>query len=307
MKFILFYSSLFVFFKNNLSSHLGGGAPRKLITNDQNDNIDEEIQVTDKITSVHHVQVTCNQEMLISYGLSGFPKSEIQNHRYCPNISENCCSDEDAKRSKYLWNNQFKFYLERYYETYLISLKYLLGFSAEAYLLATKYESSHHVNCKNAALDLISMNFNPTTTVNVYKSMSKQLRGISEIRQGFYCILCNAETQKQLSDFWFSTNRFNKDRIYMSKSFCHTLVTKSIKSAYYSIYYVKRFLDDLATLIDCSTSNSTIVSYEISVEKKTQIKNCYYFKNKYFFFFCEKYCENFHLTKASPLFDGDII
>ena len=32
--------------------------------------------------------------------------------------------------------------IERYYQAYLISIKYLLGFSAEAYLLARKFEIS---------------------------------------------------------------------------------------------------------------------------------------------------------------------
>ncbi len=36
------------------------------------------------------------------------------------------------------------------------------------------------------------------------------------------------------------------------------------------------------------------------------IKNCYHFHDKYFFFFCKAYCENFHLTKISPIFDGSI-
>ena len=36
------------------------------------------------------------------------------------------------------------------------------------------------------------------------------------------------------------------------------------------------------------------------------MKNCFFFKNKYFFFFCERYCEKFHLTKASQILDGDL-
>lgn len=35
--------------------------------------------------------------------------------------------------------------------------------------------------------------------------------------------------------------------------------------------------------------------------------DCYYFRHKYFFFFCEKYCEHFQLTKFSELFDGDLM
>ncbi len=73
---------------------------------------------------------------MISYGIKGLDVAEVRPHRYCPAIHENCCSNQDAFTSKNLWNNQFKFLIERYYETYLYSIKYLLGFSNEAFLLA---------------------------------------------------------------------------------------------------------------------------------------------------------------------------
>ena len=63
----------------------------------------------------------------------------------------------------------------------------------------------------------------------------------------------------------------------------------------------------MATLINCKVNNSTKLEYDIPVSLAQQIKNCYYFKNKYFFYFCEKYCEKFHLTKASEVFDGDLV
>lgn len=42
----------------------------------------------------------------------------------------------------------------------------------------------------------------------------------------------------------------------------------------------------------------------IPEEEGKHIKNCFFYKDKYFFFFCEKYCEKFHVTKYSPVFDG---
>ena len=46
--------------------------------------------------------------------------------------------------------------------------------------------------------------------------------------------------------------------------------------------------------------------YDIPFWTRQQVKNCFFFKNKYFFFFCENYCEKFHLTKASDILDGDL-
>lgn len=36
--------------------------------------------------------LSCNQEMMTSYGLSGLSKPEISRHMYCPSITKNCCS-----------------------------------------------------------------------------------------------------------------------------------------------------------------------------------------------------------------------
>lgn len=44
----------------------------------------------------------------------------------------------------------------------------------------------------------------------------------------------------------------------------------------------------------------------ISLEEQEVINNCMYFKDKYFFFFCEKYCEEFNVAKVSPIFDGRV-
>lgn len=36
------------------------------------------------------------------------------------------------------------------------------------------------------------------------------------------------------------------------------------------------------------------------------IKNCYFYKHNFFFYFCEEYCEQFNLTKVNFVFDGNV-
>lgn len=123
--------------------------------------------------------------------MSGQDESIVQQHPFCPEIFENCCSLDDAIRSKFLWNNQSKFILERYYQTYLITVKYLLGFTQEGYLLGRKYETKGQKKCKKAAVDLISMNLNIQTTQMIYDTLEKSARDLSVVRKGFYCIICD--------------------------------------------------------------------------------------------------------------------
>jgi len=104
--------------------------------------------------------IQCNQEMMITYGLDGYTTAQVSKHKYCPAINQNCCTPDDEEASHNLWNNQVRFFVERYYETYLYSVKYILGFSQEIYLLAREFETSDDVKCKNAAVDYISINFN---------------------------------------------------------------------------------------------------------------------------------------------------
>ncbi len=82
---------------------------------------------------------------------------------------------------------------------------------------------------------------------------------------------------------------------------------ETIKASYFKVFYFKRFANDLTTLMNCKTGNTTVVEYDVPYWLEQQVKHCYYFRNKYFFFFCEKYCEQFHLTKATGIFDGDLI
>ncbi len=96
------------------------------------------------------------------------------------------------------------------------------------------------------------------------------------------------------------------DRIYFSKEFCQKLVDKTIRSSYFTIYYLKNFSEQLTNLMNCKSGNSTKIEFEVPFWTEQQVKHCFYFKNKYFFFFCEKYCQKFHLTKASDIFDGNL-
>ena len=113
---------------------------------------------------------------------------------------------------------------------------------------------------------------------------------MSDLRRGFFCILCDARTQSKLADFSASTNLFYQDRIYFSKEFCRKLVDHTIRASYYT--------ENLAI---------TKLVYEIAYCTCQQLKNCFFFKNKYFFFFCENYGERLRLTKPVDFMAGALI
>jgi hypothetical protein len=70
--------------------------------------------------------------------------------------------------------------------------------------------------------------------------------------------------------------------------------------------YIKRYFENLATLISCKTGKPNSLELDISYYRTRQIKNCFFFKAKFFFFFCENYCEQFNLVNPSDLLDNEI-
>lgn len=264
-------------------------------------------------TSSGNVQVssgelTCNQEMMTSYGFQGLSEPSKKMHQFCPSVTTNCCSEDDVELSMKLWNNDAMRKIEAYYETYLYSLKYILGFAYEVDLLAEQFLDSERSTCKNAAKEFKTLNINREIAKEIFKAFVESLEKMAETRRGFYCVLCDATTQSRLKDYWAITNVFYQDRVYFNQEFCKDLVEHTIRGAYYEIFYLKRYAEISTILMSCQMGRKSIeeIEYDVPYWNTQQVKNCYYFKNKYFFFFCENYCERFHLTRANSNFDGNI-
>lgn len=254
-----------------------------------------------------NVNLSCNREMMISYGFKGNAIPLEQPHQYCPNIQHNCCSIDDEKAAMDYWSTDVRHKIERYYDVYLISLKYVLGFSTEVYLLARDFEKSSMIQCQKAATDYLAMGLNPALTVKIYNVYVNALMRMGDLRRGFYCTLCDARTQSKLKDFWASKNLFHQNQIYYSKNFCKKLVDDTIEASFFTSSYLKRYAENMVTLMNCKSGSTQKLTYDLSYETRKQIKECYYFGKQYFFYFCETYCEKFNLTRAAELFDGDIL
>lgn len=249
---------------------------------------------------------TCNKKMLNSYGLTGYQSATETTHKYCPMVNKNCCNPKDETLSMHTWNANAKYQIETYYEMYLFSLKYLLGFSNEALNLARDYKDSKNGVCGQAAQKLVNLKMDENVSGEIFRNLEFSLEKMGDLRRGFYCVLCDAKTHADLREFWNTPNERYKNRLYFSQDFCKRLVSDTIKSSYYTVNYLKKFLESFATLVSCKAGNSTQIEYPVPHEELLKIRNCFFFKEKYFFFFCEKYCESLDLTKPSPIFDGNV-
>jgi hypothetical protein len=245
--------------------------------------------------------------MMLAYGIEGHSKSEANVHPYCPAVKDNCCTPDDAQVSMRYWLSSGSRNIEQYYETYLYALKYLLGFAQEVNKLSEELDKPDKPgNCRDAAQDFKKMNWNPQLVKEIYKTFIEALEAMGDVRKGFYCVLCDVTTQNRLRDYWAISNVFYQDRIYFNREFCEELVDYTIRASYYQAFYLKRYLNNAVELMSCKSGIKEYPEYEVSYWTRKEVELCYQFKNKQLFFFCENYCENFHLTRGNHILDGNV-
>jgi len=151
------------------------------------------------------------------------------------------------------------------------------------------------------------MNLNPPITQHIVNRINYSLKKISDIRRGFFCSVCDARVQTHFKDFFATTNMKTFSELYFSKEFCLTLVEETIEAAFYTVSYVYRYLNNVVTLMNCETGVVERPQIDLSNFIIEDIKACFFFKNKYFFFLCQKYCNQFNMVKVSPVLDGDLL
>jgi hypothetical protein len=252
-------------------------------------------------------ELSCNYEIMRSFGFSGHPTPKTSPHKYCPSIADNCCTEEDAEASYTIWNTDIRFKIERYYQIFHYAIKYLFGYTPEGFLLARKFAVQPSLQCKQAANDYLAMNLNPPITQHIVNRINYSLKKISDIRRGFFCSVCDARVQTHFKDFFATTNMKTFSELYFSKEFCLTLVEETIEAAFYTVSYVYRYLNNVVTLMNCETGAVERPQIDLSNFIIEDIKACFFFKNKYFFFLCQKYCNQFNMVKVSPVLDGDLL
>lgn len=63
-----------------------------------------------------------------SFGLIGDAATLSEKNEVCPKIRRNCCGKDDQIKIQEMWNSESD-YIARHYSTYLLVIKYILGFS----------------------------------------------------------------------------------------------------------------------------------------------------------------------------------
>ena len=104
----------------------------------------------------------------------------------------------------------------------------MLGFKSEADQIANDLSSSDNRKCREVSNKYLESNFNDNLVNFISESIENSVDHISNVRKGFFCMVCDAQSHKELSNYWVSLDEKYKERMYFSKSFCRRLVNEQI-------------------------------------------------------------------------------
>ena len=113
-----------------------------------------------------------------NYGLVGNKYPEDKKNIYCPNSKRSCCAQSDITRTMELWRRDQQQVISAYYETYLESMKYLLGWTEEVNKLAEEFKPSGHKTQVNMdkGLDENTKDGAPKEEVDFFKDQQEIMK-----------------------------------------------------------------------------------------------------------------------------------
>lgn len=282
----------------------------------------------------------CNRQVLNNYLISGYDSPKLENHLFCPNITYNCCSEQDQKVTMENWNNVLRQRVQKYYTIYINSIRYVLGFYGQLNLVASNIkarfdgnfvpnplnssgeqhqvdvQSQQRINskCMDTAKEFLEFKFDRDLTTWIVNSAVRLTNAMTHLRSSFFCTLCDGQAQEMLSSFWKKGNANVQQTLFFSKDFCADFVTETIDGVYNYIFYLRKYLDGMKSLIDCHLAENTSkfpdpytnLRFYLSNEYDEQaVKDCFYKKEEGVLLHCEKYCGEFNMSKVNKMLEGD--
>jgi hypothetical protein len=282
-----------------------------------------------------------------------------------------------------LWVTNDRTFIEKYYDSYLTTLKYLIGWIEEGQKLAKEFEPSgfkvkepvdgagpnnngsrvlqgkkgnNKVKSTDNLLNVIDP-FSTESTPKVFDSdmdrcnyasrMMKETQSskstvkadfsaaksyimkLVDIRRGFYCTLCDADSQEKISKMWLTAFRHNTnmpDKFIFGSQFCNEFSTNSLKFIKYITGTLRKYLNSLSVLMVCKMNSlnsrgaieelnasnkkltfDNVPVYEVNKENYSKYFRCEKLKNNTSVFACGDLCKLFDFTAPNPFIDGDIL
>lgn len=252
--------------------------------------------------------VKCDQDILISYGLDGYPTPRAIELDMCPTVEKSCCQKKDQLTiySNWAHGREEKNLHERFryhYNVYSHLLNSLIKVFPVANMILDKLKNKKVSNCKVLARKILHFKIK-----DIAPKLKEAIRTMHEFffdsYKGMYCMLCDANSHQ-----YFKLKR--KEIVY-SERFCRDITANSLHvMLYFHIHFVK-FLNLVGTFLSTCDNRgrfnekaalSPIYVFHVKGRARNAIEKCKTFRNDpNWFKFCVDLCEKFKLTKFSTFF-----
>lgn len=252
--------------------------------------------------------VKCDQDIIISYGMDGFPTPRAMELDMCPTVEKSCCQKKDQLTiySNWAHGREEKNLHERFryhYDVYSHLLNSLIKVFPVANMILDKLKNKKVSNCKVLARKILHFKIK-----DIAPKLKEAIRTMHEFffdsYKGMYCMLCDANSHQYF--------KLKRREIVYSERFCRDITANSLHvMLYFHIHFVK-FLNLVGTFLSTCDNRgrfnekaalSPIYVFHVKGKARNEIEKCKTFRNDpNWFKFCVELCENFKLTKFSPFF-----
>ena len=256
--------------------------------------------------------VKCKKHLLETYGLSGLRHAEEMKLDMCGAVKNSCCSvpdqlviydnwvgAEEGKDLKERLDFHFKIYSE-----IILELEKAVPI-ASAIFSVTKGRLVS--NCKLLSRRVLEYNINMIGP-KVKEAARAMHAFFMDTYKGVYCSMCNGDYQ----EFF----HVEKKTVSISPQFCRSIVSNSLHVLTYYHVHLKRLSNMVAIMLtSCDQKGvfepqiSVPVDLNFVVDEKDQreFSDCLKFKDDpKWMAYCGRICEDFHLTRYSPMFQPDL-
>ena len=274
------------------------GQMKNSLTTKSSTNHDLTKQETRKLND-SEISENCNHRVLQYYGMAGWTFSlktgapETDGfERYCPHLTESCCSHSDFVHADKMWTEslpRIKGYLTKTFR--VIQKIVMMQTSFISFVQNMSVEG--HPSCRQIDTTF----FNPPVAFDeIHSYLNAALLSMAYIQKGFYCTICDAKQQK----FFFQRQDFGQLGLTISNKSCSDIVHRFKEFIMYKVYYLDPFVENAKHMLTCAGQEAPeyTSSYQASYQ---EIRDCLETNTG-----CENLCAEFKYGGVSDLFMGDL-
>ena len=216
---------------------------------------------------------------------------------------------------------------QKYYES-----EELVNFKDMMYIQDGKREEEFLTGdeaCHKASAQIEMVRTSEFSVKSDYNMVLQYVLKLSQTRRGFYCSLCDADSQETLANRWNSTKSTEilsgaKNKLFFGTKFCNDFSSFAVSYAFYIFHNFKKYIDATITLLACQSRRLQKMEmgditqankdleldsrpvYRIDPKDKKVLMKCKALRSKKDIFACKEFCEWYDLTAPRPKVDGDI-